>query len=76
MSFPRITVDPQTSNSETRDGAARVRDTTITVAEIVEMMEDGLTEEDIIEELPELELEDVRQAIAYEAAELLRRAGT
>lgn len=40
----------------------------ISVAHIVNLVANGITAEDIITDIPELELEDVRQALAYAAS--------
>jgi uncharacterized protein (DUF433 family) len=43
----------------------------ITVATVVTMVADGMTAADIVTELPDLELEDVAEALRY-AAEAMR----
>ena len=66
MKFSRITVDPRQMG-----GAACVRSLRVPVATLVEMVAQGLTEGEIIEAFPDLEGEDIRQALLY-AAEAVR----
>lgn len=61
--FERITRDPNVLA-----GRAVIRGLRISVAHVVNLVANGLTPEQIIEDLPDLELEDVRQALAYAAA--------
>lgn len=60
MSFTRITVRPEQMN-----GVPCVPDLRIPVATVVGMVEDGMSEAEIITAYPDLEVEDVREAIAY-----------
>jgi uncharacterized protein (DUF433 family) len=66
MSFTRITVRP-----DQMDGVPCVRGLRIPVATVVGMVADGLGEPEIIAAYPDLEAEDVREAIRY-AAEAVR----
>ena len=66
MKFSRITVDPRQMG-----GAACVRSLRVPVATLVEMVAQGLTEGEILEAFPDLEREDIRQALLY-AAEAVR----
>ncbi len=66
MKFSRITVDPRQMG-----GAACVRSLRVPVATVVEMVAQGLTEGEILEAFPDLEREDIRQALLY-AAEAVR----
>ena len=66
MKFSRITVDPQQMG-----GAACVRSLRVPVATLVEMVAQGLTEAEILEAFPDLEREDIREALLY-AAEAVR----
>ena len=66
MKFSRITVDPGQMG-----GAACVRSLRVPVATLVEMVAQGLTEGEILEAFPDLEREDIRQALLY-AAEAVR----
>jgi uncharacterized protein (DUF433 family) len=66
MKFERITIDPRQMN-----GVACVRSLRIPVATVVGMVADGMTEPEIIAAYPDLEREDIHEAIQY-AAEILR----
>jgi uncharacterized protein (DUF433 family) len=63
MKFTRITIRPDQMN-----GVPCVRGLRIPVASIVGMMADGMTEEEILEAYPDLEPEDIREALKYAAA--------
>jgi uncharacterized protein (DUF433 family) len=58
----RITIDPNVCL-----GQPTVRRTRITVSVILKMLASGSTPEDILDAYPELEPDDVRQAIRYAA---------
>jgi uncharacterized protein (DUF433 family) len=60
--FDRITFDPQVLG-----GKACIRGMRISVALIVNLFANGMLTEDILEEYPDLEVEDVRQALRYAA---------
>lgn len=60
--FDRITFDPKIMG-----GRACIRGLRITVAHVVNMVANGMTAEDIIKEYPDLEADDVRQALQYAA---------
>jgi uncharacterized protein (DUF433 family) len=66
MSFTRITVQP-----DQMGGAPCVRGLRIPVATVVGMIADGMDEPEILAAYPDLEGEDVREAIRY-AAEAVR----
>jgi uncharacterized protein (DUF433 family) len=66
MSFTRITVRP-----DQMGGAPCVRGMRIPVATVVGMVADGMSESEIVVAYPDLEAEDVREAIRY-AAEAVR----
>ena len=66
MSFTRITVRP-----DQMGGVPCVRGLRIPVATVVGMIADGMSEPEIIAAYPDLEVEDVREAIRY-AAEAVR----
>lgn len=66
MVFDRITVEP-----DRMAGQPCIRGLRIPVATVVSMVADGMTAEDIVRELPDLEVEDVAEALKY-AAEALR----
>ena len=61
--FDRITQTP-----EILAGRATVRGLRISVAHVVDLVANGMTPAQIVEELPDLQEEDVRQALAYAAA--------
>jgi uncharacterized protein (DUF433 family) len=66
MKFERITIDPRQMN-----GVACIRSLRIPVATLVGMVADGMTESEIIAAYPDLEREDIHEALQY-AAEVLR----
>lgn len=61
--FDRITQTP-----EILAGRATVRGLRISVAHVVNLVANGMTPAQIVEELPDLQEEDVRQALGYAAA--------
>jgi uncharacterized protein (DUF433 family) len=60
--FDRITFDPKIMG-----GRACIRGMRITVATIVGQVADGASTDEILAAYPDLEAEDVRQALAYAA---------
>jgi uncharacterized protein (DUF433 family) len=66
VEFTRITVDPKQMG-----GVPCVRRLRIPVASIVDMVADGMTVEEILRAYPDLEQEDIREALRY-AAEAVR----
>jgi len=60
--FDRITQDPNVLA-----GRASIRGLRISVAHIVKLMANGMTPAEIVADLPDLEVEDIRQALAYAA---------
>ena len=66
MSFARITVRP-----DQMGGVPCVRGLRIPVATVVGMIADGMSETEVVTAYPDLEVEDVREAIRY-AAEAVR----
>jgi uncharacterized protein (DUF433 family) len=61
--FDRITQNP-----DVLAGRATIRGLRISVAHVVNLLANGLTPAQVVEELPDLDEEDVRQALAYAAA--------
>jgi uncharacterized protein (DUF433 family) len=61
--FDRITQDPNILA-----GRATIRGLRISVAHVVNLVANGMTPAKIVQELPDLEEEDVREALAYAAA--------
>ena len=64
--FTRITVD-----SNQMGGVPCMRSLRIPVATVVGMASEGMTEAEILRSFPDLELEDIREALRY-AAEAVR----
>ncbi len=60
--FDRITQSPTVLS-----GRATIRGLRISVAHIVNLVANGLTPAEIVADLPDLEEEDIRQALAYAA---------
>ena len=58
----RITITPGK-----RSGKPCIRDTRITVYDILEYLASGMPEEQIIDEFPELEKDDIRAALLFAA---------
>lgn len=68
MEFERIQVDPRKMG-----GVPTIRDLRMPVATIVNMVADGRTVEQILHDFPELEAEDLKQALQFAAAALNER---
>jgi len=66
LKFTRITLDPKKM-----DGVPCVRGLRIPVATIVGMVAEGMSNDEILASYPDLELEDIREALHY-AAETVR----
>jgi uncharacterized protein (DUF433 family) len=66
MKFERITVNP-----DQMGGVPCIRGLRIPVATVVGMIADGMTEEEILKAYPDLEREDIQEALRY-AAEAVR----
>ncbi|HMJ39054.1 MAG TPA: DUF433 domain-containing protein [Verrucomicrobiae bacterium] len=66
MSFTRITVRP-----DQMGGVPCIRSLRIPVATVVGMVADGMDEAEIVAAYPDLEAEDIREAMRY-AAEAVR----
>ena len=66
MKFTRITVDPQQMG-----GVACIRGLRIPVATVVDTIAEGVGEQEIMTLYPDLEPEDIREALRY-AAEAVR----
>ncbi|MFI5023408.1 MAG: DUF433 domain-containing protein [Alphaproteobacteria bacterium] len=63
MKFPRITVD-----AKQMGGVPCIRGLRIPVATVVAMVADGMAEAEILAVYPDLEREDIREALRYAAA--------
>ncbi len=66
MKFTRITVNPKQM-----DGVPCIRALRIPVATVVGMIADSMTKEEILQAYPDLEPEDIHEALQY-AAEAVR----
>jgi uncharacterized protein (DUF433 family) len=66
MKFNRITVDPSQMG-----GMPCIRGLRIPVATVVGMIADGMTEPEILAAYPDLEHDDIQEALRY-AAQVLR----
>lgn len=66
MKFTRITVDPGQMG-----GVPCIRHLRIPVATVVGMVAEGMREEEILEAFPDLEPEDIKEALLF-AAEAVR----
>lgn len=62
MTFDRITSNPQIMN-----GKACIRRMRVTVSLILNLVANRMTKEEIIEEYPYLEVEDIAQCLQYAA---------
>ena len=60
--FDRITFD-----SKIMGGRACIRGMRITVSLIVNLIANGMSEEEILAEYPDIEIEDIRQSLKYAA---------
>lgn len=68
MKFQRITVDPHQMG-----GVPCLRGLRIPVATVVAMVADGMSEEEILRAYPDLEPEDIREALRYAAEAMQER---
>ena len=66
MTYKRITVNPQQMT-----GLPCIRGLRIPVATVVRMVADGMSNEEILGDYPDLEKEDIQEALRY-AAEAVR----
>ncbi|MCU0915917.1 MAG: DUF433 domain-containing protein [Planctomycetes bacterium] len=69
MVFRRITIDP-----DKMAGVPCIRDLRVPVATVVAMVAEGMTDEEILEAHPDLEREDIREALRYAAEAVKERA--
>jgi uncharacterized protein (DUF433 family) len=68
MAFERITINPNQMG-----GVPCIRGLRMPVATVVRMVAEGMSSEDILEEHPDLEKEDIQEALRYAAAALRER---
>jgi uncharacterized protein (DUF433 family) len=66
MLFTRITVNPKQMG-----GVPCIRGLRIPVATVIDMVADGMTNKEILEAYPDLQLEDIQEALRF-AAEAVR----
>lgn len=66
MKFTRITVNPTQM-----DGMPCIRGLRIPVAAVISMVAEGMTTDEILKDYPDLEPEDIQEALQY-AAEAVR----
>ena len=66
--FPRITVDPKQMG-----GLPCIRGLRMPVARVVNMVAEGMSEDEILAAYPYLEKEDIREALRYAAAAVRER---
>jgi len=66
MNFTRITVDPHQMG-----GLPCIRGLRIPVATVVDMVAEGMSSDEILNAFPDVELEDIQEALRY-AAEAVR----
>ena len=69
MKYTRITVRP-----DQLGGTPCIRGLRIPVATVVAMVADGMSEEEILSDFPDLESEDIREALHYAAEAVRERA--
>jgi uncharacterized protein (DUF433 family) len=69
MKFTRVTV-----NADQMGGVPCIRGLRIPVATVVGMLADGMTEAEILAAYPDLQREDIQEALRY-AAEAVRERG-
>ena len=61
-----------TSDPAVRSGKPSIRDTRVTVSDVLEYLAGGMTEDEIVSDFPYLTREDIRACLAF-AAERERR---
>ena len=66
--FTRITI-----NADQMDGIPCIRGLRIPVATVVGMVAEGMTEKEILADLPDLQPEDVREALRFAAEAVQER---
>jgi uncharacterized protein (DUF433 family) len=68
MEFTRITVNPKQMN-----GLPCIRGLRIPVAAILDMIASGMQEKEILDDFPDLEPEDIQEALRYTAVAVRER---
>jgi uncharacterized protein (DUF433 family) len=69
MIFTRITIDP-----EKMSGVPCIRNLRMPVATVVAMIAEGMADDEILHAHPDLEHEDIREALLYAAEAVKERA--
>jgi uncharacterized protein (DUF433 family) len=69
MAFERVSVDHRVMG-----GVPCIAGTRIPVATVVGMLADGMTEDEILGDFPQLDSEAIRESLRYAAAALRERA--
>lgn len=68
MKFTRITVNPNQMS-----GVPCIRGLRIPVATVVGMFAEGMRDEEIMQALPDLQAEDIKEALSYAAVAVTER---
>lgn len=68
MAFERITIDP-----DVMGGLPCIRGMRMPVATVVAMVADGMSAAEILDDFPDLEAEDIAEALRYAAAAVRER---
>jgi uncharacterized protein (DUF433 family) len=68
MTFTRITTDP-----EKMGGVPCIRGLRIPVATVVEMVAEGMSDDEVLQAYPDLQPEDIREALRYAAVAVRER---
>lgn len=68
MKFTRITINPHQMGGVPCIGGLR-----IPVATVIEMIADGMTNDEILNAFPDLESDDIREALRYAAVAVRER---
>ncbi len=66
--FERITVNP-----DQMGGVPCIRGIRIPVATVLRMLAGGMTEQEILHDYPDLQLEDIRECLRFAAASAMER---
>jgi uncharacterized protein (DUF433 family) len=65
MEMKRITIDPEQCG-----GRPCIRGMRIRVVDVLDLLANGLTAQQVLEELPDLEMEDIRACLQYASRKL------
>jgi uncharacterized protein (DUF433 family) len=67
----RITTDPKKHG-----GRATIRDTRLTVQDVLDYLGSGMSVDEVLDDFPELTAEDIQASIAYAAEQMRNQAAT